>query len=219
MIPYIGGKYRQSKWMESFLPYKVEKYAEVFGGAMWFYIKSNVKPQISYYNDIDPLMVNLFSCFKMYEDFINGIKDYPTYNNDVFQKMKKIIQSNAKKEIEIPNMEFAIAHVYVITHIFSGFTKDIWRPNLNMVKKRPSSADYMNDHAVIKKLKDKNIRRKLDILQISCESFENFIYRVDRKDLFLYLDPPYWKTETHYRIGDFNKNDHEKLSLMLKNIK
>lgn len=201
-------------------PEKFNRYAEVFGGAMWFYVRDKFLPEVAYYNDIDPIMVNLFSCFKYYDEFIKRIENLPTYDKDTFQKMKIIIQDNAlKSKIEEPNFDLAVAHVYLVTHIFSGFTKDIWRPNLNMVKRRPSAPDYMKDHAIVKRLKNPIIRRKFDILEVSNESYENFIKRVDNEDLFLYVDPPYWKTEGHYRHGEFNAKDHKNLIDILKKSK
>jgi len=38
MFSYIGGKYRQAKWISKYVPIDIEKYAEVFGGAMWTYV-------------------------------------------------------------------------------------------------------------------------------------------------------------------------------------
>lgn len=219
MIPYIGGKYNQTKWMDTHKPLNFSEYAEVFGGAMWFYFKGKIQPQRAYYNDIDPLMVNLFTCFKYYDEMIERLKDLPTYDNNVFQKMKKVIQNNAKKEIKKLNFDFAVAHCYIIAHIFSAFTKNIWSPNLNMVKKRPGSVNYMGDHAIVKRLKDPEIRKKLDILKITNLSYEDFIPKLDNENLFLYVDPPYWKTETYYRKGDFNSNDHIKMIKILKNCK
>ena len=217
MVPYIGGKHKQSKWMSGFVPHGFTEYAEVFGGAMWFYIQSISTPKKAYYNDIDPLMVNLFTCFKDYNKFYDIIKDLPTYHNDTFQKQKRIIQENTNFSIkDIPNFEFAVAHLYVVVHIFSAFTKDIWRPNLNMVKRRDKSVT-MSDNATVKRLRNPNIQKKLDKLQISNKSYLDFIIDLDHDNLFLYVDPPYWKTETHYRRGEFNKNDHIVLVNTLKN--
>ena len=63
MISYIGGKARMSEWISSFVP-ECETYVEVFGGAYWVYINSNIheRGDIAIYNDFNPYMANLFRC-------------------------------------------------------------------------------------------------------------------------------------------------------------
>lgn len=65
MIQYIGGKYHQAKWMSELAPRNFKRYGEVFGGAMWFYVKSSITNGVEecYYNDYDPYMYNLFLWF------------------------------------------------------------------------------------------------------------------------------------------------------------
>jgi site-specific DNA-adenine methylase len=58
MFPYMGGKSKQAKWINSFIPKKLDTYIEVFGGAFWVYINSDIKCKEAIYNDIDPMMYN-----------------------------------------------------------------------------------------------------------------------------------------------------------------
>ena len=65
MIPYIGGKQRMAPWIHSFIPSGIETYVEVFGGAFWVYMKSDVDNPLAkqhIYNDFNPYMVNLYRC-------------------------------------------------------------------------------------------------------------------------------------------------------------
>ena len=65
MIPYIGGKQRMAPWIHSFIPSGIETYVEVFGGAFWVYMKSDVDKPLAkqhIYNDFNPYMVNLYRC-------------------------------------------------------------------------------------------------------------------------------------------------------------
>lgn len=218
MMNYIGGKYHQSRWMSEYLPQGFKEYAEVFGGAMWFYIKGEIAPVKGYYNDIDPLMVNMFTCFKEYKEFIKRMENLPAYDVDTFNHMKNIIQTTQTTNFKIPNMEFAVAHAYVISHIFSGFTKDIWRPNLKMVNGR-TNPGIMGNHSIVKRLRTNSIQQKFDKLEISNLNCNDFIKKIDSDDLFLYVDPPYWNTEGHYRHGEFNKQDHIDLLDLLKKLK
>ena len=63
MISYIGGKMRMADWISGFVPECVT-YVEVFGGAYWVYINSNIHERCDkpIYNDFSPYMTNLFRC-------------------------------------------------------------------------------------------------------------------------------------------------------------
>ena len=55
MIPYIGGKQRMAPRIHSFIPSGIETYVEVFGGAFWVYMKSDVDSPLAkqhIYNDV-----------------------------------------------------------------------------------------------------------------------------------------------------------------------
>ena len=76
MIPYIGGKQRMAPWIHSFYPGNIETYVEVFGGAFWVYMKSDVDAPLAkqhIYNDFNPYMVNLYRCSSSPKQFSNFI--------------------------------------------------------------------------------------------------------------------------------------------------
>ena len=61
----MGGKQRMAPWIHSFIPQGIETYVEVFGGAFWVYMKSDVDAPLAkqhIYNDVNPYMVNLYRC-------------------------------------------------------------------------------------------------------------------------------------------------------------
>ena len=73
----MGGKQRMAAWIHSFIPQGIETYVEVFGGAFWVYMKSDVDAPLAkqhIYNDVNPYMVNLYRCAsnpKQFSKFIN----------------------------------------------------------------------------------------------------------------------------------------------------
>ncbi len=48
---------------------------------------------------------------------------------------------------------------------------------------------------------------------------EKTLKKYDSPTTYIYLDPPYWKTENYYNNHDFDRNDHERLANALKDIK
>ena len=49
-------------------------------------------------------------------------------------------------------------------------------------------------------------------------SFEKIIERYDKKDVFFYLDPPYYGSEKYYQI-QFSEDEHIKLAEMLGRLR
>lgn len=159
-----------------------------------------------------------FYGFKRYDEIIDRMKGMKATHEETFNKMKNVIQKE-KKSFTPPDMDVAVAHVYLVTHMFSGITSQIMKPKLKMLRTKGYNYEYMDNHSVLTRLRTPDIREKLDKLKVSNMSYEQFIPTVDNKDLFLYLDPPYWKTESYYKKGDFSYDDHERLASMLENAK
>jgi DNA adenine methylase len=66
-------------WISSYVPEDIETYIEVFGGAFWVYVNSDIyqRPNLKkvIYNDWNPYMVNLFRCAsnpKAFDNFIDS---------------------------------------------------------------------------------------------------------------------------------------------------
>ena len=63
-------------WISGFVP-KSETYVEVFGGAYWVYVNSDIHERCekAIYNDFNPYMTNLFRCAsdpKTFSKFIDS---------------------------------------------------------------------------------------------------------------------------------------------------
>lgn len=208
MFGYFGGKYNQAKWISSFFPKNIDTYIEVFGGAFWIYIKSDIKSKKVIYNDIDPMMYNLWLCIKQYNKLASLLDTLKPRNREKWVESKKIVKKLMDSNVKITKADFDIVEhfIYWLTHSFSG---DI---NGGM----SGSSSYSG---LLNRLKKKNIQDKLDRIEVYNESYENIIDRVDSKNTLFYVDPPYYGKEKFYGFHPFTVEDHENLSHILKHIK
>ena len=212
MFSYIGGKYRQAKWISKYVPKDIEKYAEVFGGAMWTYVNGNINVDDVHYNDFNTQMANLLYCCSEYEKFIpilesrvaqTGAEEFNRCKSDVLE----VIRSG--NYINMPDFELAAKYVYIITQCFSGIMSE-------KVKYVDLKGKYNSKYNSFSgRVKNKKVQKKLEKIKVVSQSFEDFIPSVDGDGSFLYVDPPYYGTENLYAFHNFTKEKHEELADML----
>jgi DNA adenine methylase len=58
----------------------------------------------------------------------------------------------------------------------------------------------------------------LKITNVENLDFQEVIEKYDSPSTYIYLDPPYWKTENYYSNHDFDRQDHERLSVILNQV-
>ena len=59
----------------------------------------------------------------------------------------------------------------------------------------------------------------LRITNVENLDFQQVIEKYDSPSTYIYLDPPYWKTENYYSNHDFDRKDHERLANVLNGVK
>jgi len=222
MISYIGGKYRMAKWIYEYIPQNIEKYAEIFGGAFWTYLRSDVYkiPTLKevHYNDFNRLMVNMFECCTTPDDFVNHFKDVKSQDVELFNKYLKEIMELEKSDninkIQIPDFDLGYKYPYLLTQVFSGVG----------LKEKTKMQDLKGKYtskfeAFRKRLKDEETKEKLQKITTHNLDFQDAVEKLDSETSFLYFDPPYYDTETYYSFHDFGKNDHLRLAKSLKKMK
>lgn len=223
-LSYIGGKSKIGKWIVPFYPEDMETYIEPFGGMFWCFFNMdltkypNLKEVV--YNDFNPLNYNLFQCLQNPElllDAINNIScqekgESPTpdiYKEQFIRFQAEIFETNFS--VQPYDYVTAAKYAYVLTQVFSG-SKPETSSFIDLKGKYKSKYLTFRD----KLSNPKWVEHFIKISKIENMDFEDLITKYDSPTTYIYLDPPYWKTENYYSNHDFDSNDHERLADCIK---
>jgi len=217
MISWIGGKSRISKFIIPFIPKDIKTYVEPFSGAMWVYLKMDLKDyndlKIVVYNDFNDYLTNLFMCCKNHKEFYDFIKDVNPQNKDLFYQFQDDL--NKHEPYDMPNFDKALKFSYLTTQVFSGISP-LEGKYIDLKDKYKSKFDTFKGKLIDKKYTD-NLDR---ITNFENLDFEDVIKKYDNVDSFYYVDAPYYNVgEKYYSNQSFSLNDHERLANTLRNIK
>ena len=227
MLSYIGGKSKIGKWIVDFYPQDMEVYLETFGGMFWCFFNMdlakypNLKKVV--YNDFNPLNFNLFKCVQNPSELQRALDSIPVQQLGVsqtdedfkvrFQEFQTEIFSSGLT-INYPDYEMAAKYVYVVTQVFSG-SKPETSSFIDLKGKYRSKYLAFRDKLSNPKWTEHFLR----ITDVENLDFQQVIEKYDSDNTYIYLDPPYWKTENYYSNHDFDRNDHERLANCLRTIK
>jgi len=229
MVSYIGGKKKMQHWIVPFIPKDIETYCEPFSGQFWIFFGMTLEdyPNLKtiVYNDFNPLNYNLYKCISNHKKLLDECEKlivqekgiFPTNpicgeNFDNFQK--EIYSKDLILDGE-PNYEVAAKYVYVLTQVFSG-------ANPEKSKFIDLKGKYHSKFTSFKnKLKNENWQKMFE--KISCVEnmdFQEVISKYDSPKTYFYTDPPYYIVGEgdYYSNHDFDRDDHERLANVLKNI-
>ena len=227
MLSYIGGKSKIGKWIVPFYPENMETYVETFGGMFWCFFNMDLKeyPNLNkvVYNDFNPLNYNLFQCVKNPQELLRAINSIecqqfgvdvtPVNLKEQFVRFQaEIFGKNFS--VEPGNYEVAAKYVYILTQVFSG-SKPETSSYIDLKGKYKSKYLTFRD----KLSKPDWIDHFLKITEVENMDFADVVKKYDNPSTYIYLDPPYWKTENYYSNHDFDRNDHERLANVLKEMK
>ena len=226
MLSYIGGKSKIGKWIVPFYDKDMEVYLETFGGMFWCFFNMDLKqfPNLKQvvYNDFNPLNYNLFQCVQNPNELLRAIESIDCQKKgvdetpEIYRTQFNNFQSELFREgftLSGMNYEVAAKYVYILTQVFSG-SKPETSNFIDLKGKYKSKYLTFKD----KLSKPDWIEHFLKITSVRNMDFGQVIGEFDSKDTYIYLDPPYWKTENYYSNHDFDRKDHERLANALQNI-
>ena len=226
-ISYIGGKSRIGKWIVPFYDKNMETYVETFGGMFWCFFNMDLKeyPNLNkvVYNDFNPLNYNLFKCVQNPNELLRAINSIDCQKQgvdvtpEIYKEQFNRFQAEIFNEgfsVNPGDYEVAAKYVYILTQVFSG-SKPETSSFIDLKGKYKSKYLTFRD----KLSKPDWVEHFLKITDVENMDFEDVIKKYDSESTYIYLDPPYWKTENYYSNHDFDRNDHERLAKTLKNVK
>jgi DNA adenine methylase len=227
MLSYIGGKSKIGKWIVNEYPRDMETYVETFGGMYWCFFNMdlvkypNLKSVV--YNDFNPLNYNLFKCLENPQELLKAVNSIPCQERGVditpnlysqqFKTFQQSIFSN-KTPITAPDYLLAAQYAYILTQVFSG-SKPEKSGFIDLKGKYKSKYLTFRDKLMNPKWIDKFLR----ITNVENLDFSDVIEKYDSETTYIYLDPPYWKTENYYSNHDFDRNDHQRLAETLLGVR
>jgi DNA adenine methylase len=227
MLSYIGGKSKIGKWIVPFYDKNMETYLETFGGMFWCFYNMDLKqfPNLNkiVYNDFNPLNYNLFKCVQNPTELLRSINsiDCQKLGNEntpeIYREQFVSFQSEIFNEgfkIDGVDYDAAAKYVYVLTQVFSG-SKPETSKFIDLKGKYKSKFITFRD----KLLKPDWIDHFMKITDVENMDFADVINKYDSPSTYIYLDPPYWKTENYYSNHDFDRDDHERLANVLYEVK
>ena len=223
-LSYIGGKSKIGKWIVPFYPEDMETYIEPFGGMFWCFFNMdltkypNLKEVV--YNDFNPLNYNLFQCIQNPELLLEAINNIPCqqkeesptpdiYKEQFIRFQAEIFETNFS--VQPYDYVTAAKYAYVLTQVFSGSkpeTSSFIDLKGNYKSKFLTFRDKLSN--------PKWVEHFVRITKVENMDFEELITKYDSPTTYIYLDPPYWKTENYYSNHDFDSGDHERLADCIK---
>ena len=226
MLSYIGGKSKIGKWIVDLYPQDMEVYLETFGGMFWCFYNMdlpkypNLKKVV--YNDFNPLNYNLFKCVQNPSELQRaldgievqqlGVSQTPILMKEQFTTFQAEV-FNSGFTANVPDYDAAAKYVYVLTQVFSG-SKPETSSFIDLKGKYRSKYLSFRD----KLSKPDWVEHFLKITDVENMDFGDVITKYDSENTYIYLDPPYWKTENYYSNHDFDRQDHERLANVLHKV-
>lgn len=195
-IPRLGGKSKLRKKIISKIP-KHTCYIEPFFGAGWVFFAKEIS-RVEVINDVDDELINLFKMIKYHSDEVERLMKFEISSRQQFNIYRMY---NTR---ELTEIQRAVRYMYIISQSFAS-RGGVYGYGTTT---RPSPQIF--------EPKLENLKERLRNTYVENLCFSKVIEKYDRKESFVFCDPPYYGTQG-YGVK-FELDEHVRLRDMLDNI-
>lgn len=189
VLKYLGGKSREIKYFEKYIP-SFDTYIEPFcGGASVLF---HLEPEHAIVNDIDPLLINFY---KVLQYKYTGLMAYleTLENTEVcYYKVRSLINAHLTGVENLHRVELAALYYYLNRTSYGGHNRYNKRGELNM-----PYGHYKNDNFKIINPKYHEYLKGNNI-DFTNRSFDAIFQKDHPNKTFCFLDPPYFESGEMY---------------------
>lgn len=215
-LKWVGGKTQIIDTIISKYPKEINNYYDVFvggGSTLFALLQSDIKYNNVYAYDLNKTLINTY---------IN----IQTHYQDVFNELVKLFDYYDNKEdkyYEIRSKYNSIDECIEKSAMFIFLNRTCFR---GLYRTGPNGFNVPFGHyKKVMKITLEELRKISELIKnvhFECIDFEDSLNKEFNKDDFIYLDPPYYpetsKSFVKY-VNDFDKNKHDKLFRMCKELK
>lgn len=188
-LRYPGGKSKAIKKILPFLPKKINEFREPFvgGGSVFIALKQRLDKDVIF--KINDINYDLFCFWKSARDTLNQMVDEIIKIKNEY-RVGRALFDEFKKKMCVNELEHGVRFFVLNRITFSG-TVDSGGYSQQSFEKRFTKSSIERLKALAPIMKD---------VQITYEDYKNLLFK-DGKDVFIFLDPPYFKTKKSRLYG------------------
>jgi DNA adenine methylase len=213
-IKWAGGKSQLLQQFRELFPPSFENYYEPFvgSGAVFFYIKSNLKPKHVILSDINEELIN---CYTVVRDSVSAlVQSLSSHKKNHSKEYFYSIRSLATGKLD--NVERAARLIYLNKTCFNGLYRVNSKGEFNVPFGDYTNPSIFNEQTLYE------ASRLLQGVELRVQEFDRITDYAKEND-FIYFDPPYFPISrtsnfTGYTKGDFLLEEQRKLAQVFKTL-
>lgn len=206
VAPYLGGKRNLAKRICTIIDADHHTtYAEPFVGMGGIFLRRRSRPKAEFINDAGRDVYNLF---RILQEHYVAFLDLLRFHLTTQANFERLAGTDPQT---LTDLQRAARFLYLQRTAFGGKPSG---QNFGVAVERPARFNLTTLEPDLEALHE-----RLSGVTIMCANYSDFIARIDRKNTFFYLDPPYWGCENDYGKALFERADFERLAAQLKDIK
>lgn len=221
VLRWIGGKHTLGAFIISLMPPHSD-YVEVFMGGGNIFLQKPLAPKINLVNDLNGNLVNMYKVINHPEkkELLKNLLDNCAYSRELFEYFRTMYHKDMTY-LNLEEVTRAFIYIYLNRVSFNGMSQSYARRDDPTVL---YTLDNIIDKMFRKFQAGKVVFEKLPFEELLAETaWEKDELKIkklyyDRKDVFIYLDPPYWVTTQAVGSAYYEKVMKKSEHTILKNI-